>query len=249
MATIITISNRKGGVAKTTTAVTLAHGLAIKGKRVLLVDIDPQGHVAPVLGLDEEPGMFDLLMEKRDLAGVVRKARDNLWIVPSNQRTATAENALVYENRKLDALAKPLSNGLTGNLDYLIFDTPPGRVGALQQFALFLSDLVLVPSIVDHLSGLGVEDIFKEMVTAREIHGWKGSVLGILPTFHDDRTRESKAQLTHLRAEFTDLVLPPIHRATILRECSTQGRTVFEVDPGSRAAAEYAALVWRVLDA
>ena len=177
MSTIITVSNRKGGVAKTTTAVTLAHGLAIKGKRVLVVDIDPQGHVAPCLGLDEEPGMFDLLMGNRTLAYVVRRARENLWIVPGNQRTATAENALVYENRKLDALQKPLSNGLTGNLDYLIFDTPPGRVGVLQQFAIHLSDLVLIPSSVDHLSRLGIQDIVDELVKARASHNWQGGIL------------------------------------------------------------------------
>ena len=249
MATIITISNRKGGVAKTTTAVTLAHGLAIKGKNVLLVDIDPQGHVAPMLGLDEESGMFDLLMEKYSLASVVRKARENLWIVPSNQRTATAENALVYENRKLDALSKPLSNGLTGNLDYLIFDTPPGRVGVLQQFALFLSDLVLIPSKVDHLSSLGVQDIIHELATARKIHGWEGGILGILPTFHDKITTQSRAQRDWLREEYGDLVLPPIHQATVLRECSAQGKTIFDLDPRSRAAAEYAGLIWKVLDA
>ena len=129
MAIIITVSNRKGGVAKTTTAVTLAHGLALKGKRVLVVDIDPQGHVAPSLGLKRGPGMFDLIMEKRSLASVVQRARDRLWIVPGNQRTATAENMLVYEQRKVDALQKPLSNGLTGDLDYLIFDTPPVASG------------------------------------------------------------------------------------------------------------------------
>ncbi|NIV28563.1 MAG: AAA family ATPase, partial [Anaerolineae bacterium] len=177
MATIITISNRKGGVAKTTTAVTLAHGLALKGKAVLLVDIDPQGHVAPSLGLDREQGMYDLLMEHRSLAGVVRKARDNLWIVPGNQRTATAENALVFEKRRVDALQKPLSNGLTGNLDYLLFDTPPGRVGTLQEFALFLSDLVLIPASVDFLSQPGIVDVVQEMARLKAEKGWPGALL------------------------------------------------------------------------
>jgi chromosome partitioning protein len=249
MSTIITVSNRKGGVAKTTTAVTLAHGLAIKGKRVLVVDIDPQGHVAPCLGLDEEPGMFDLLMGKRTLSYVVRRARENLWIVPGNQRTATAENALVYEQRKVDALQGPLSNGLTGKLDYLIFDTPPGRVGPLQQFAMYLSDLVLIPSSVDHLSSLGIQDIMDELVDARQDHGWNGGILGILPTFHDEVTNESEVNLGLLQSTFGDLLLPAIHRATVLRECTTQGKTVFELDAKSRAAREYAKLVWRVLDA
>ena len=62
MTKVITVSNRKGGVGKTTTAVSLGHGLALKGKSVLLVDVDPQGHIAPALGLEQEPGLFDLLV-------------------------------------------------------------------------------------------------------------------------------------------------------------------------------------------
>jgi len=249
MSTIITVSNRKGGVAKTTTAVTLAHGLAIKGKRVLLVDIDPQGHVAPSLGLEREPGMFDLLMGNRTLAYVVRRARENLWIVPGNQRTATAENALVYEQRTVNALQTPLSNGLTGNLDYLIFDTPPGRVGTLQEFALFLSDLVLIPTSVDFLSERGIVDVVQEMAKLKAEKDWRGSLLGILPTFYDKVTNESKTRLAGLQENFGELTLPPIHRATVLRECSGEGKTVFELARASRAAEEYAHLVWRVLDA
>ena len=123
------------------------------------------------------------------------------------------------------------------------------RVGVLRQFALFLSDLVLIPSKVDHLSSLGVQDIIHELATAREIHGWEGGILGILPTFHDKITTQSRAQRDRLREEYGDLVLPPIHQATVLRECSARGKTIFDLDPQSRAAKEYATLVWRVLDA
>ena len=97
MSKVITVSNRKGGVGKTTTAVNLGHGLALKGKPVLLVDVDPQGHIAPALGLEQEPGLFDLLVGSRSLRETVRRARENLWIVPGNQRTATAEAMLIYE--------------------------------------------------------------------------------------------------------------------------------------------------------
>ena len=248
MVTIITIANRKGGVAKTTTAVTLAHGLAIKDQRVLVVDLDPQGHVAPSLGQKRDQGMFDLLMEHKSLGDVVRKARKNLWIVPGNQRTATAENALVYEQRKVDALQKPLSNGALGNLDYLIFDTPPGRVGTLQQFALWMSDLVLIPSSCDYLSERGIMDVVEEMEELHTENGWRGNLLGILPTFFDGVTNESKIRLSILQEAFADLVLPAIHRATVLRECSGNGKTVFDLPNATRTAREYAHLVWRVLD-
>jgi len=78
MAKIITVCNRKGGVAKTTTCVTLGHGLALKGKKVLLVDVDPQGHIAPALGLEQGPGLFDLLVGGAGLRDIQRQARPNI---------------------------------------------------------------------------------------------------------------------------------------------------------------------------
>ena len=78
MTKIITVSNRKGGVAKTTTAVSLGHGLALRGKQILLVDTDPQGHVASALGLEQEPGLFDLLVARASLRNVTQEARPRL---------------------------------------------------------------------------------------------------------------------------------------------------------------------------
>jgi chromosome partitioning protein len=120
-------------------------------------------------------------------------------------------------------------------------------VGRLQEMALWMADLVVIPSAVDFLSSTGIADLVSGLHTLRD-KGWQGAILGILPTFHDEVTNESKANLAGLQGAFGDLVLPPIHRATVLRECTAEGKTVFEFAPRSRAAEEYAALVWRVLD-
>ena len=95
MTKIITISNRKGGTGKTTTCVTLGHGLALKGKQILPVDVDPQGHVSLALGLEQSPGLFDLLVAGTSLRNVTRQARSNLWLVPGNPRTSTAKTVKV----------------------------------------------------------------------------------------------------------------------------------------------------------
>ena len=128
MTTTLTVANRKGGVAKTSTAVSLAHGLALKGKSVLLVDVDPQGHVAPALGLEQEPGLFNLIVAGRTLREVSRQARPDLWVVPGNLRTGTAEAMLVYEKAQLDALAKVLGQKANARPDYVLMDTCPGRI-------------------------------------------------------------------------------------------------------------------------
>jgi chromosome partitioning protein len=244
---IITVSNRKGGVAKTTTVITLGHGLALKGKSVLLVDVDPQGHVAPALGMEQEPGIFDLLVGRASLRNVTRQARPGLWLVPGNQRTNTAQTVMIAERAEDNALANVLKGSVNGGPDYIILDTAPS-VGRLQEMALCMADLVVIPSAVDFLSSAGIADLVGGLDKLRD-KGWTGAILGILPTFYDDVTKESKTNLEELKAAFGDLVLPPIHRATVLRECTAEGKTVFEFAPDSRAADEYAALVWSVLDA
>jgi len=248
MTKVITVSNRKGGVAKTTTVITLGHGLALKGKSVLLVDVDPQGHVGPALGLEQEPGLFDLLVARASLRNVTRQARPGLWVVPGNARTNTAQTVLVAERADDRALARALVGQVNGGaLDYIILDTAPS-VGRLQELALWMSDLVLIPSATDYLSSAGIADLVGSLKDMQG-KGWRGRLLGVLPTFFDQVTRESAANLDELNSAFGDLVLPVIHRATVLRECAAEGKTVFELAPTSRAADEYGALVWRVLDA
>ena len=88
-----------------------------------------------------------------------------------------------------------------------------------------MADLVVIPSAVDFLSSSGIADLVEELSNLRD-DGWKGTLLGVLPTFHDQVTRESKVNLDELRGTFGDLVLPPIHRATALRECAAEGRTI-----------------------
>jgi chromosome partitioning protein len=244
---VIVVANRKGGVGKTTTVVSLGHGLALKGKSVLLVDVDPQGHVATALGMDSAPGLFDLLVGGARLYNVTRQARDRLFVLPGTARTGTAQTVLVAEGAADDTLNRAIRRDVNAKLDYIILDTAPS-VGRLQEMALWMADLVIVPTAVDFLSGRGIVDLVKELRELKAGKAWRGRLFGILPTFHDDVTNESRANLDELKKVFGDLVLPPVHRATVLRECSALGETVFETAPTSRAAEEYAALVWRILD-
>ncbi len=248
---VITVANQKGGVGKTTTVVTLAHALAIKGKEVLIVDADPQGQAAVVLGLAQEDGLFGLLVGGRPLRDVVRSTgRERLYIVPGDKRTATAEAVLRLEGAGIDTLALRIRKRGEKGPDYVVIDTAPsvgGREG-MQEQALWAADLVVVPCAVDFLSADGAVKVLETMA-ALQRHGWEGKLLGILPTFHDDVTRESAATLADLRRTFGEQVLEPIHRATVLRECAASGKTIWEVDPKGRVAEEYGRLVWRVLDA
>lgn len=249
--TFITIANQKGGVAKTTTAVTLAHGLALKGKEVLLIDVDPQGQCASSLGLEQEPGIFDLMIASKPLRDLVRNtSRENLFLIPGNKRTSTAEIVLASERYGADMLLTAITNGFRSRkvADYVIIDTAPS-VSGLQEMALWAATTVIIPTATDGLATEGVVEVISTLEKLRKEFRWEGTVLGILPTFYDQVTRESKVVIEDLRDSFgDDLILDPIHRATILRECAAHGETVFESAPKSRAAEEYAALVWNVID-
>lgn len=249
MAFTITIANQKGGVGKTTTAVSLAHGLVLAGKRVLLIDLDPQGQCATILGLAQEPGAFNLLIADQPPNQIIRTTdRENLFVILGNKKTATAQTVLSVQRSPISfAHQKIVAPAIQDQIDYIVIDTSPS-VGELQEQALWAADGVLIPCAVDYLASDGVFNIAKTLKRIHDEHQWRGSILGILPTFYDDVTRESKATLQDLKKRFNKLLLHPIHRATILRECAVEGKTIFELSPQSRAANQYEALVQYVLN-
>jgi len=247
---VITVSSQKGGTGKTTTAVTLAHALAIKAYRTLIVDLDPQGQVASSLGRNHEPGIFNWLALPSGalpLSDVVRTTgRAGLLMIPGDKSTSAAQVLLNHWGKTLSALSGKLPELEAATFDFVIVDTAPS-VGGLQEAALLASDLVIVPTACDYLSSEGVVRTYETLKLLRADHAWRGQVLGILPTFYDDVTKESAATLDDLRVTFgAKTLLQPIHRATILRECASEGLTIWEKDPAHRAGREYADLVGRV---
>jgi chromosome partitioning protein len=250
---VICIANQKGGVGKTTTAVSLAHGLSQKGRRVLLIDLDPQGQSATALGRNPEPGAFYLLtmgnmpQETTFVQSWVRfSGREGLYLLPGDQQTMAAQTVLNAQDKPISTIRQAIQRFFKDGLHYIIFDTAPS-VGGVQERAVWASDLVIVPTATEFLSADGVSKVLLMMSFLQEKKNWRGNLLGILPTFFDEQTRESKTTLDNLRERFDASLLHPIHRATLLRECAAEGQTIFEADSLCRAAREYQTLTQHVM--
>ena len=250
---VICIANQKGGVGKTTTAVSLAHGLSQKGRRVLLIDLDPQGQSVTALGRNPEPGVFYLLtmgstpQETTFVQSWVRfSGREGLYLLPGDQQTMAAQTVLNAQDKPISAIRQSIQRFFKDGLHYIIFDTAPS-VGGIQERAVWASDLVIVPTATEFLSADGVSKVLLMMSILQERKNWRGNLLGILPTFFDEQTRESKATMENLKERFDTSVLDPIHRSTLLRECAAEGKTIFEMDELCRAAKQYQALTQHVM--
>jgi chromosome partitioning protein len=239
---IVTLTNAKGGVGKSTSTVNLAGLISQRGRRCLIVDFDPQGQCAVALGLIQESGTFNVLVnESFDNYQWIRPTgREGLEIIPGDRTTATAQVVINAENRSMDVIRKIL-NPLKKEFDFIFLDTAPS-VGGIQERAVYAADLVLIPSATEFMSTNGLGQTLNLLNMLREKHNWPGKLLGILPTFYDEQTSESRATLEELKQNFGEAVLSPIHRATILREAPAEGKLVYELDPQHRATREYYAL-------
>ncbi len=241
MGRVIAIANQKGGVGKTTTAVNLAEGLARRKRRVLLVDLDGQGHCTNLLGLDPTHGVYRWLVDDLPLKDVTTlTGYAGLDLLPGSKRTTVAVQVLANDGATMTAVKDRLKGA---PYDVVILDTPPGA-GGLQEAALYAADLVIIPAASDVASLVGVADVIKTLTAINE-RGGKARVLGVLPTFFD-ATNESERNRADLEKHFPGLVLDPIRRRVVFRESWAVGQSIWSYDPKGDGAKDYAALVWKV---
>lgn len=229
MPTTFCVVNQKGGTAKTTTAVTMAHRLALDGLRVLIVDTDPQGHVAVALGKDKAPGIRALIDRPHDLPLVM--ARPNLWMLPSDKSTEQAKYILTGMPFREQILRKALG-GL--DFDITVIDCAPS-LDVLHLAAMIAANWMIIPTRLDFLAVDGVNEVLRTLVGIRQAGTSVPRVLGILPTFYDRQTSETIVQLRSLASAFQALVMPPIPTDTKLREAPAHGQTIWEYAPTSRS--------------
>ena len=239
---VLAVFNHKGGTGKTTTAVTIAAGLAERGARVLLVDADGQGNVAASLGLEAERSLYHVLVMGLPFEQAKIAARPNLDVIAANETLAAAELYIAGQRNRDRVMATRLAKARE-QYDYVIVDCSPS-LSLLNQNALVLADAVLCPVACDYLSLIGIRQVLRTVKHVNKILGHPVNFWGVLPTLFDSRARICNEALDTLKKNFRDVCLEPIHFAIRAKEAPSLGKTLFEYAPNSSAAADY----WRVIE-
>ena len=247
MARVIAIANQKGGVGKTTTAINLAASLAVAEKRVLAIDLDPQGNLTSGFGLEKVAGLYEALFSGASLPASATTPLEYLHVIPSDPDLAGLEVELAAgEDREFRLRA--VVDTLRTRFDYILLDTPPS-LGLLAVNALTAADSVLVPIQCEYfaLEGLGA---FLGTLDRIRVSLNPGVVLeGVLLTMADERTNLSQQVSADVRAHLGDQVFKTtIPRSIRLAEAPSFGKPVLLYDIKSRASECYLNLAREVLN-
>lgn len=239
------IFNHKGGTGKTTTSVSIAAGLAMRGYKVLLVDTDSQGNVGVSLGVKAEKTLYHTLVMGLRVQDVALKVRENFDVLPSNETLAAAELYLAGRQNR-DRILKDRLAAAMNHYDVVLLDCSPS-LSLLNQNALVFADGILVPVACDFLSLVGVRQVIKTVKNVNSLLHHPVQIHGVLPTFYDARARICRDAWGTMKEHFGERCFQPIRSTTRIKEAPAQGKTIFEHAPKSDAALDYQRVVDRLI--
>jgi chromosome partitioning protein len=250
VATVISVTNQKGGVGKTTSAVNIAYYLAKKGHRTLLIDFDPQGNATSGLGVDKQSldaTMTEVILEIKTLAEVILETdHKNLFLAPATPHLANTEVELAQAQRRFTRLKNAIENG--PKFDFIIIDSPPS-LSLLTVNGLIAARYVLLPVQAEFYALEGLGQLLETMKLVRKNMNPTLDLIGVLPTMVDGRTTLSGQVHEEIKKHFPGKVFKnTIPRNIRLAEAPSHGLPVGAYDKFSKGARAYKAVTKEVLE-
>ncbi|MBC9926989.1 MULTISPECIES: ParA family protein [unclassified Leucobacter] len=244
---VITVSNQKGGVGKTTTTVNLAAALSRRGANVLVIDLDPQGNASTALGVEHRPevtSVYDVLLGDATIADAIQQASDNdhLFCVPSTIHLAGAEIelvSLVAREQRLRTAVQSFLEDPEHNFHYVFIDCPPS-LGLLTVNAFVAADEVLIPIQCEYYALEGLSQLLGNIALIEKHLNPTLRVSTILLTMYDSRTNLAQEVAEEVRTHFpAETLAVAIPRSVRISEAPSYGQTVLAYDPSSTGALAY----------
>lgn len=250
MAKIIAVTNQKGGVGKTTTAVNLSSCLAYIGKKTLLIDCDPQGNATSGFGIEKSDytySVYDCLVDSSKTKNAVVKTKySNMSVLPSSPDLSAAEIELAYEENREFFLKNAISD-IKDNFDYIIIDSPPS-LGMITINILTASDSILIPIQCEYYALEGVSQLINTVKTIKKRLNSKIEIEGVLGTMYDGRTNLSIQVLEEIKRFFPNKIYKTVIPRNIrLSEAPSFGEPIIKYDVTSKGASAYMALAKEVI--
>ena len=240
------VINYKGGTGKTCTLVNIAFAMSLKGKKVLIIDTDPQGSISYHFGVNPQKTLYDIIVKNEPAENCITKGRKNIDLIAADEHLFPAEN-FMHQQPNRELILKDRLTHIFESYDVVLIDCSPS-INLMNQNALLCAEHLLIPVSMDYMTLLGVKQLINNAKLLNKHFNSTIKVSKIIPTFYNNHNKKTKHVYESLERAFSNELTSPIRTNVSISEAAGHGQSVFEYAPSSSAADDFNKLTEEVLN-